>query len=79
MKKPKLSLNLNKEVITQLNNAEASNVMGGDDITSIIGSNCYNTNPVQHNCCTGTVDTVGAACNSQGTVQLTALPGSCCC
>ena len=78
--KKRLSLNLNKEVITQLDKAEAAELKGGDLVfLSLFGSNCYNTNPNAHNCCTGKPTTFDAACNSAATVNNTAMPGTCCC
>lgn len=74
--KKKLSLNLNKEVITQLDKAQAAEIKGG--LTTILGSNCYNTNPVQHNCCSG-AGTLAGACTSKTTINQTAMAGTCCC
>jgi hypothetical protein len=77
--KKRLSLNLNKEVITQLDKAEAAELKGGDVFLSLFGSKCYNTNPLQHNCCTGVSTQDPGACTSTGTVQQTAIVGTCCC
>jgi natural product precursor len=77
-KTKKLSLNLNKEVINQLDKTEASNIKGGVFLT-IWGSNCYDTNPAAHNCCTGAATVDPGACTSAGTVNNTAMAGTCCC
>jgi hypothetical protein len=77
--KKMLSLNLNKEVITQLDKAEAAQVKGKQAFLSIFGSNCYNTNPVQHNCCSGASSQDPGACTSTGSVNYTAMAGTCCC
>lgn len=74
----KLSLNLNKEVITHLDKSEASEIRGGEFL-SIWGSNCYNTNPAQHNCCSGASSMDAGACTSTGSTNYTAMAGTCCC
>jgi natural product precursor len=78
MKKLKVSLSLNKEVIDQLDKVELSQIKGGYDvITTLWGSNCYNTDPHRHKCCEGDPTTFDVACMSYTSVNDT-TPGSCC-
>jgi|GEM_PF-2092669 len=76
MEKKKISLSLNKEVIDQLDKVQLSQIIGGDDITTLFGSNCYNTDPVAHPCCAGE-PTISGACISY-TSRTDTTPGSCC-
>lgn len=70
----KISLNLNKEVIDQLDKNQLKNIVGGDDyFTTIWGSNCNNTDPHRHKCCEGHDHTL----YSYNTVTCT-TPGTCC-
>lgn len=75
----KLSLSLNKEVIDQLDKIEGRNIVGGSDygFLTIWGSNCYNTNPLEHNCCTGTPTTDPGACWSYNSNHCTESPLTC--
>lgn len=75
MKKKKVSLFLNKEVISQLDKTQASAIKGGELFTTIVGSNCNNSNPAQHQCCTGE-PTVSGACVSITTIS-DSTPGVC--
>ena len=50
-------LKLNKESLTILNEKEMAQINGGLNFLSLWGSNCYNTNPGQHQCCAPTTDT----------------------
>jgi len=68
MKKKKLSLELNKQVIDQLDQKEAAKIKGGVLFTTIWGSNCNNSDPNAHQCCTG-VGTISGACTSTTTVN----------
>ena len=78
MKKKKISLSLNKEVIDQLDKIQMSQVKGGDDFTTLWGSNCNNSNPAEHQCCVpDTTDQTTGACVSYTTITDT-TPGSCC-
>lgn len=74
--KKKLTLSLKKEIVEQLDKVQLSQVNGGDDFTTLWGSNCNNSNPAQHQCCTGTETDTGA-CVSYTTVTNT-TPGTCC-
>lgn len=71
----KISLKLNKQVIEQLDKNQMSHIKGGGDevLLSLFGSNCNNSDPNAHPCCTGTPEPVV----SYGTVTTT-TPGSCC-
>lgn len=55
MKKQKLALKLNKEVIHRLDQQQAGMVNGGkqEAFLSLWGSNCNNSDPNAHKCCTG--------------------------
>jgi natural product precursor len=77
MKKKKISLSLNKEVIDQLDKAQLNHIKGGsDDFLSIWGSNCNNSDPNAHACCTG-VATEPGACVSYTTIT-NSTPGNVC-
>ena len=67
MKKKKLALSLNKEVIHRLDQQQTGAVNGGkEQFLSIWGSNCNNSDPNAHKCCTGE-GTVSGACISVNT------------
>lgn len=44
-------LKLNKEALTILNEKEMGQINGGLNFLSIWGSNCYQTDPSRHKCC----------------------------
>lgn len=72
----RLKLSLKKEVIQQLDKVELAQLNGGDDFTTLWGSNCNNSNPAQHECCGGSL-TMPECCVSYTTVTGT-TPGTCC-
>jgi len=75
MKKKKISLSLNKEVIDQLDRVQLNHIKGGDEFLTLWGSNCNNSDPNVHQCCVG--DTTMAACVSHTTVTDTTPGGGC--
>jgi len=76
MKKKKISLSLNKEVIDQLDRVQLNRIKGGDEFLTLWGSNCNNSDPVAHQCCTGS-PTLAGACVSHTTMTDT-TPGAVC-
>lgn len=77
MKKKKISLSLNKEVIDQLDKIQMAQIKGGDEFTTLWGSNCNNSDPHKHQCCVPEEPDTTGACVSYTTVTDT-TPGSCC-